>query len=31
MKTQLSTVVPPETRQAYNRLVKSTGVSLTTS
>ena len=29
MKTQLSTVVPPETRQAYNRLVKSTGVSLT--
>ena len=29
MKTQLSTVVSPETRQAYDRLVKSTGISLT--
>ena len=29
MKTQLSTIVSPETRQAYDRLVKSTGLSLT--
>ena len=29
MKTQLSTVVSPETRQAYTRLVKATKLSLT--
>lgn len=29
MKTQLSTTVSPETRQAYTRLAESTGVSLT--
>lgn len=29
MKTQLSTVVSPETRQAYNRLAESTGLSIT--
>ena len=29
MKTQLSTVVPPETRQAFDRLAKTTGLSLT--
>lgn len=29
MKTQLSTTVPPETRQAYTRLGEETGVSLT--
>lgn len=29
MKTQLSTSVPPETRQAFDRLGKETGVSLT--
>lgn len=29
MKTQLSTTVPPETRQAYTRLIETTGVSLT--
>jgi hypothetical protein len=29
MKTQLSTVVPPSTRQAFRRLAESTGHSLT--
>lgn len=29
MKTQLSTVVSPETRQAFDRLVKTTELSLT--
>ena len=29
MKTQLSTVVSPETRQAYNRLGEVSGLSLT--
>lgn len=29
MKTQLSTTVPPDTRQAYNRLIEATGLTLT--
>ncbi len=29
MKTQLSTVVTPETRQAFDRLVETTGLGLT--